>query len=454
MANTSIRPIATYTISERFERLPVTRYQNILFLIIATAFLFDGVEIVNMTFALPSIKAEFGLSLTQAGLLASVTFAGMFIGASSAGILGDRFGRRCVFQWSMIIWGLASLACGLAPNLAVFIAARVMLGIGMAMEPIAGQALLSELMPAKERGKYLSYFEGFAIVGTVLSGIIAYFMLPIGGWRLLFIAEAIPAVFVFLVRRGVPESPRWLERSGQVEAAHKTMTMIENNVQKDLKGKPLLEPKKIHGISSEQAKFGFSDLFRPLLLKRTLMLWSVWFAALFAFFGLTTWLGALLLEKGYTITKSSLYLSFIWSAGIVGFFITGRLLESWGRKPALVIALIGSAISLGFYANAASFMQLAIFGWVMQLFIYSFWCAIYAYTPELYPTEGRATGVGFASGVGRLGALAGPYVTALVMGSFGQNSAYYLSASAFLVAAVFVMLLGEETKGRILEEIA
>ncbi|PWT94482.1 MAG: MFS transporter [Candidatus Melainabacteria bacterium] len=454
MTNTIIKTGRTFSVSERLERLPVTSYQQMLFLIIATAFLFDGVEIVNMTFALPSIKAEFHLTLEQAGLLASITFLGMFIGASSAGILADRFGRRNVFQWSMVIWGFASLVCGMAPNLTVFALSRIVLGVGMAMEPIAGQALLSELLPAKQRGKYLSYFEGFAILGTIVSGIFAYFFLPLGGWRLLFIAEAVPAAFVFVVRRGVPESPRWLEKTGRLAQAESTMNMIENRVSGALGGAALPEPKKLEINETEHSKFALPDLFGPMFLKRTCMLWCLWFFALLGFFGFTTWLGELLMRKGYAITKSSLYLSFIWCGGIAGFLATGKMLETIGRKPTLVIALIGSTISLGLYANASDFTQLVILGLIMQFFIFSTWCTIYAYTPELYPTDGRATGVGFASAVGRIGALVAPFTGAIALSSFGQNGAYYLSAGAFFIAAVTTWALGEETKGRILEEIS
>jgi putative MFS transporter len=387
-------------------------------------------------------------------MLASATFVGMFIGASSAGILGDRFGRRSVFQWSMVIWGLAGLVCGLAPNLVVFALARIFLGIGMAMEPIVGQALLSELLPAKQRGKYLSYFEGFAILGTIVSGLFAYFFLPLGGWRLFFIAEAVPAAFVFVVRRAVPESPRWLEKTGRLAEADRTIAMIENRVSRALAGAPLPEPKKIEINSKDNTTFKLPDLLGAKFLKRTCMLWCLWFFGLLGFFSFTTWLGELLVSKGYAITKSSLYLSFIWSGGIVGFLAAGKMLEVLGRKPTLVICLIGSAISLGLYASAANFTQLVILGLIMEFFIFSSWCAIYAYTPELYPTDGRATGVGFASAVGRIGAVLAPCLGAYAITIFGQNGAYYLSAGAFFLAAMTTWILGEETKGRILEEIS
>lgn len=444
-----------FSVAERLERLPLTSYQHILFLIIATAWFFDCVDIAMMTFALAPIKSEFGLSTGQAGLLGSMTFAGMFFGAATAGILADRFGRCKVFQWSMCIWGLGSILCAFAPNVAVLMICRVLLGVGIAMELPVGQSLVCEMIPAHSRGKYLAFLEGFWPVGFVCTGFLAYMILPLGGWRALFIAQAIPAIFVFVVRRFLPESPRWLEEAGKEEEANAVMTMFENKVIAARQGKSLPPPIK-HAIArvTNEPRSSLREIIGATYLRRTIMLWALWFFALLGFYGLTTWMGALLQSNGYTMTKSTEYITCMSMAGIPGFFFTAWLLEVWGRKPTLILNLTGSAIMAYFYGTAASLAHVIAFGLSMQFFFYGMWCVLYAYTPELYPTRIRATGSGLASSVGRIGALLGPYLVGVILPIAGQTGVFQLGAGAFMAAAFAILILGEETKGKILEEIS
>lgn len=213
-------------VAARLERLPMTRYQRSLFGIIATAWFFDSLDLGIMTFVLGSIKTEFALSSSQAGLLASSSFLGMFLGAATAGMLADKFGRKPVFQVSMIFWGVGSFLCGVAPDVTWLMVFRVLLGFGMGMEFPIGLSMVSEIVPAQSRGRYVAVLEGFWPIGFIAAGILAYLTLPLIGWRGIFIALSIPAIFVFIVRRYVPESPRWLEEVGRVEEADRVTTRI------------------------------------------------------------------------------------------------------------------------------------------------------------------------------------------------------------------------------------
>ncbi|MGE8471268.1 MAG: MFS transporter, partial [Paraburkholderia hospita] len=146
---TTARPSA----AARLERLPFSGYHRTIFLIIAIAFFFDSVDLGTMTFVLGSIKTEFGLSSAMAGLVASASFFGMVLGAAVAGLFADRFGRRPVFQWSMVLWGVASYLCSTAQSVDALIVYRVLLGIGMGMEFPIAQTLLSEFVPTASRGR-------------------------------------------------------------------------------------------------------------------------------------------------------------------------------------------------------------------------------------------------------------------------------------------------------------
>jgi MFS transporter, putative metabolite:H+ symporter len=439
-------------IAARLERLPLTSYQKGIFAIIATAWFFDSMDLGALTFVLGSVKQSFQLSAAEAGLLSSMSFFGMFAGAASAGLLADRFGRARVFQTSMIFWGLGSLFCGLSTTVTMFGASRLLVGFGMGMEFPVAQSMVSEIMPAEKRGRYIAYLEGFWPIGFIASGLLIYAVLSVADWHWVFILQAIPALFVLVIRRYVPESPRWLAAHGHSDRAEQVMQEIENKVAARLAGKPLPEvrPQRI----APSTHVGFGTLFSGIYARRTMMLWTLWFFALLGFYGLTTWLGALLQARGFSVTNSVFYTILISLAGVPGFLFSAWLVETWGRKGTLALSLIGGAVACYFYGGAADQTQLIIAGLCMQFFLFGMWSALYAYTPELYPTAVRATGTGFASAIGRVGSLIGPTVIGLILPATGQGGVFALGAGAFAIAALSVLILGEETKGRTLENIS
>lgn len=445
----------SFSIPQRLERLPLTSYQKKIFYIIATAWFFDSMDLGMLTFVLGSIKSDFGLTTVQAGLLSSASFLGMFLGAAIAGMLADKYGRKIVFQTSMILWGSASFLCAFSPNVETLAIARILLGFGMGMEFPIGQSLVSEFIPAKNRGRYIALLEGFWPIGFIAAGLLAYFILPIGGWRMVFLCEGIPAIFVLVIRRMVPESPRWLDASGQHEEANKVMLVFEEEVKKSL-GQELPPVQNINdSVAPQRAnKFSFFELWSPGYVKRTIMVWSLWFFALLGYYGITTWLGAFLQAAGYSVTKSVFYTIIISLAGVPGFFTAAYFIEAKGRKITIITVLLGCAVSAYFYGTATSLTTLIAYGLCMQFFLFGMWSSIYAYTPELYPTRSRATGSGFASAIGRLGSLLGPSIVAIILPRTGQSGVFALGAACFVLAALVVAVLGIETKGKVLEEIS
>lgn len=445
--------------AERLERLPFSRYHRTLFIVIALAFFFDSVDLGTMTFVLGSIKQEFGLSSAMAGLVASASFFGMVLGAAVAGLLADRFGRRPVFQWSMVLWGVASYLCSTAHDVNTLIAYRVILGIGMGMEFPVAQALLSEFVPTASRGRLIALMDGFWPLGFISAGIVSYFVLPHFGWRTVFALLAIPAVFVLVVRRIVPESPRWLEHRGHAARAEEVLAQIEAKVLRASGLAMLPTPSAVIApLAQRHTRGAFIEIWSGVYRRRTIMVWTLWFFALLGFYGLTSWLGALMQQSGITVTKSVLYTVLISSAGIPGFLCAAWLVERWGRKPTCVASLVGGAAMAYLYGQALLYgADIALVigaGFAMQFFLFGMWAALYTYTPELYGTGARATGSGFASAIGRVGSLIGPYVVGVVLPIFGQSGVFTLGALSFVVAAIAVAALGIETKGQPLEAIA
>jgi MFS transporter, putative metabolite:H+ symporter len=439
----------------RLERLPFSGYHRTIFIIIAIAFFFDSVDLGTMTFVLGSIKTEFKLSTATAGLVASASFFGMVLGAAIAGLLADRFGRRPVFQWSMVLWGVASYLCSTAQSVEALIFYRVLLGFGMGMEFPIAQTLLSEFVPTASRGKLIALMDGFWPLGFIASGVVSYFVLPTLGWRTEFALLAIPAIFVLIVRRVVPESPRWLEHRGRLADADKVLDEVEAKVMKSRGLQRLPAPSMLAEPPAHKGTSAFREIWSAAYRRRTVMVWMLWFFALLGFYGLTSWLGALMQQAGFAVTKSVLYTVLISLGGVPGFLCAAWLVEKWGRKPTCIASLVGSGIMAYLYGQTALHAEtptlLICAGLLMQFFLFAMWAVLYTYTPELYGTGARATGSGFASAIGRVGSLIGPYVVGVVLPVFGQGGVFSLGALCFVIAAVAVGVLGIETRGLTLE---
>ncbi|NOV24455.1 MFS transporter [Cupriavidus necator] len=442
----------------RLERLPFSGYHKLIFVIIAIAFFFDSVDLATMTFILGSIKQEFGLSTAMTGVVASASFFGMVVGAALAGLLADRFGRRPVFQWSMVLWGIASYLCSTAQSVDALIAWRVLLGIGMGMEFPVAQTLLSEFVPTANRGRLIALMDGFWPLGFITAGIVSYFVLPQFGWRTVFALLAIPAVFVLIVRRIVPESPRWLEHAGRHAEADAVMCSIEARVMRSAGVAMLPRPSQQPMAEPVRGRGALREIWSGAYRRRTTMVWLLWFFALLGFYGLTSWLGALLQQAGFAVTQSVYYTVLISLGGVPGFLCAAWLVERWGRKPTCIASLLGGGMMAYLYGQSAlyggSVALLVGTGLAMQFFLFGMWAVLYTYTPEQYGTGSRATGSGFASSVGRIGSLIGPYVVGVVLPVFGQGGVFTLGALSFAVAALAVWVLGIETRGVALEALA
>ncbi len=448
-------------VAGRLERLPMTNHQRKIFAVIASAWLVDQIDVALLTFLLGSLIAEFGLSPEQAGLLAAMTFLGQLVGNLLAGTSSDLFGRKVVFQATMIVWGIASFLAAISWSISALMFFRFLIGAGVGGEAPVAQAMVSEFVPANVRGKYIAIMEGFWAVGFVLSGALSYFLLPYLGWRYVFVAVGLLSAVVFAVRRNIPESPRWLAEKGRLDEADAILTKMEREVEKRT-GKPL--PPAATLIVNPHHQSPWATLFAKQYAGRTLMASGLWFFALIGFFGLNSWIAVLLKDHGYSIVKSVGFVTLITTGGIPGFALAAYGLEKLGRKPTTVIFLIFCSITAYLYGTASAdsiftvggleVTQLFIAGWIMQFFMFGMWSCLYAYTPELYPTRARSTGAGFASAAGRVGAIISPIVIGSIIKDAGTFGVFSLGAGSFLIAAMLVLLFGVETRGEVLEKVS
>ena len=442
-------------IPQRLERLPITGYQKGIALSIVLAWFLDCVDLGSMMFMLATLGEEFGLDKVQMGYLGSCSFAGMILGAFVSGIYADKIGRKRIIQFAMLTWGSGGFLSAIAwstPSLFIF---RFILGVGLGAQLAAAHAMLPEFLPKDVRGKWVALMEGVAPIGFMAAGLITYFILPNFGWRWVFVVQSIPALWLFGIGKFVPESPRWLESVGRVEEAEKITAMMEEKVQKRY-GKPLppIDMSVVADIPHAPQKASLKDLFAGIYLKRTIMLWILWPAIQFAFYGVNIWLGALMVAKGFEIVKSIGFVLTIQTGAIPGFLLATYLLEKIGRKPVVSISILFIGVSSYFYGQTNDLTQLYVWGWIMQFFTFAMWSSVYAYTPELYPTRIRATGCGLVSAMSRVGGMLGPYVVGAVLAARGSTAVFTMASIIFVIAASSVIFLGPETKGKTLEEIS
>lgn len=443
--------------SERLESLPSTREHWRIVLLSGLGWMFDAMDVGLVGFVLVGIGRDWGLERTQLGLIASAGFLGMFVGALVAGRLADRFGRRPLFMATLLTYSLATLLSGLAWNLPTLLFFRFLVGLGLGGELPVASTLVSEFAPARSRGRMLVVLESFWAYGWILAAVIGLVVvptLPDWGWRVAFFVGALPALYALYLRRHLPESPRYLEVAGRHEDAVAVVRRLEAAA--GVEPVPLDTPAPRQRTASAAILPRVRALWSPELRRRTAMLWILWFGIVFSYYGVFTWLPQLLVDRGLEVARSFSYVFVTTLAQIPGYFSAAYLVDRWGRRPTLVTYLAGSAVAAWLLGNAGSDPILVLWGCLLSFFNLGAWGVVYTYTPELYPTAIRGFGAGAAAAFGRLAGIVAPYLTPwlLTSGGLTQPAVFALFMAVFALTALDVLVLGEETKGKPLEQIA
>jgi len=441
-------------IAKRLERLPVSWLHYKLLVIHGFGWLFDALDVGIVTFVMAALAEDWKLQPNQLGLVGSASLAGMFLGAAISGIVADYWGRKKVFQVTLLVFAVTTLLCAFAWNVTSMVIFRFLVGVGLGGELPVVSSLLSEFVPGRHRGRFIVLLESFWAYGWLIAALVAFLVIPAHGWRIAFIIGAIPAFYIWVVRRKLPESPRWYESKGRLEEAEAVMSSLELESER-LTGQPL--PPAEEGTDSEPAKlhrFTFAELWTPAYRQRTIMLWVLWFGLVFGYYGIFVWLPTLLVKAGYSMVNSFLYVIIITLAQIPGYFSAAYLVEGIGRKPVIVVYLLMSAVTAYLFGQASSTAMILVWASLMSFFNLGAWGAVYTYTPELYPTRDRATGAGAAAAFGRVGGLIAPFLVGELLPTIGRGGVLTMNAALLVVAAGAVWVLGVETKGKQLEDIA
>lgn len=407
-----------------------------------------------ITFVIVALSKEWVLSPSEVGLIASSGLAGMFLGAAAGGIAADRWGRKAVFQITLLIFAISTALCALAWGFWSMIAFRLLVGFGLGAELPVVSSLLSEFVPARHRGRFIVLLESFWAYGWLAAAIVAFVVIPTFGWRPAFLIGALPAFYVWVIRRSLPESPRWLASKGRAEEAESVMAALERETERATGEAllPLESSERSILAASQQSSLG--ALWSARLRRRTTMLWILWFGLVFGYYGIFVWLPSLLVKSGYSMVNSFLYVVVITLAQIPGYFSAAYLIDRIGRRPVIISYLIASAICAFLFGRSTTTADILTWASLMSFFNLGAWGGVYTYTPELYPTHIRGTGVGTAAAIGRVGGILAPIIVGALLPSIGQAGVLTLNAALLVVAALSVAILGKETKGATLEELS
>lgn len=442
-------------IANRIDKLPSTAMLKKILFLTGIGWMFDAMDQGMVSGVMAAIGKDWSLTTSQLAMLGSSGMLGMAIGAALSGMAADKWGRRKVIMLTLIIYGIASGLSGFAINYPMLLVLRFITGFGLGGELPAASTLVSEYSPVKIRGRNVIILESFWAWGWIAAAMVAYLLIPLYGWQMAFWIGAIPAFFAAYLRKAVPESPRYLESVGRFKEADELVKVMEKQagITDELKNNNdnnLKKAKKIH--------VSFLELWSKRYIRSTVVLWIIWFGINFGYYGFVLWTPSLLVGKGFALVKSFEFTLIMCLAQLPGYFSAAYLVERLGRKVVLSVYFVGTAIASWLFGHAGSTTEVLIYGCLLYFFSLGAWGCVYAYTPEVYPTAARASGTGWASAFGRVGAFIAPFVVPVIYKSYGIQNGYtyvFIALTAvFAFVALVVAVLGKETMGKSLEEIS
>ncbi|GAM15239.1 MFS transporter [Mesobacillus selenatarsenatis] len=376
--------------------------------------MFDAMDVGILSFIIAALQVDWNLTGKEMGWIGSVNSIGMAVGAFVFGLLADRIGRKNVFIITLLLFSVGSGISAMATTLSFFLLLRFFIGMGLGGELPVASTLVAETVPAEKRGRVVVLLESFWAAGWLVAALISYFVIPKFGWQMALILSALPAFYALYLRVNLPDSPRYLA------VAKKERLTIKESI---------------------------AEVWSKEHFRRTAMLWILWFSVVFSYYGMFLWLPSVMVMKGFTLIKSFQYVLIMTLAQLPGYFTAAWLIERAGRKFVLVVYLIGTALSAYFFGTADSLALLITAGVLLSFFNLGAWGALYAYTPEQYPTTIRGSGAGMAASFGRIGGIIGPLmVPYLSAQNLSITAIFTIFCIAILIGAAAVFFWGTETK--------
>ena len=435
----------------RLDRLPISRFHwRVLGLISAGAFL-DAFDIYLAGGVIAAMAKEGFSTLPLNATFVSATFFGMFIGAGLAGYIGDRMGRRYSYQTNLALFGIASIAAVFAPNIYWLIGLRFLMGVGLGAELVVAAGTLCEFIPPTHRGRWVSMMGAVINSGLLVATFIGFFVIPNLGWRVMFAIAGVGAIIVWVLRKKMPESPRWLESVGRLDEAEAALQAIERETEAQCGTLPPVGRVQDTALGHVP----LSRLFAPEMRGRLVAASLTVVAVNMSVYGFVAWLPTFLLKQGMTIVQSlgfTTLMSFGSTAGaLVGLLLADRV----SRQKSLIFSCL-AIIALGtLYPMMRDTTAVTLVGFSLITSIYVLvTIGLYAYVPELFPTELRLRGTGFAGMCGRAASITTPYLAVMLFERFGLEGVLLMVSGVLVCLIASILLLRIETGQRPLEAAA
>ncbi len=448
-------PPKRISVAARLDRIPPFRMHRRLGIAVGLANGFDLYDIFLAGVLAAVLAEQWKLTTNGKALVIASGFGGMFVGAIVLSAMADRFGRRRVFLWNLMIYSVFTLAAAFSPNLTWLAILRFCGGFGLGAELSLSDTYLSELLPRRVRGRYMAAIYTFGFIGVPLAAFVgaefvAKHHLLIAGWRWLLVIGSLGAAIVWVMRRGLPESPRWHEMRGEFDQADADTTAIERAACSELGLAELPEPEPVEVAPA--GKVRLSEILEPPYARRSMMLWFFQFFQTVGYYGFGTLAPLVLKAKGYTIVDTLGFTAIIYVGYPLGSAVSVPIMERFERKHLIVASSLimgGLGITFGFarvtwLIVAAGFLLTA----TSNVFSNSF----HIYQAEIFPTRIRATAVGTAYSLSRLSGAILPFIAVSVLDGLGASAVFIGSAVIMALIATDVALFGPRSTGLRLED--
>ncbi|MFJ9472267.1 MFS transporter [Streptomyces caniferus] len=440
----------------RLDRLPPSRWHRRITLIVGIGAFFDLYEIFLGGVLAAALTEQWHLGHTAKSWVIAAGFLGMFVGANVLSVLADRFGRRRMFMVNLAAYSFFSLLCAFSPNLSWLLALRFLSGLGLGAELVLVDTYLAEFLPRAVRGRYIAHAYTFGFLGVPVAALLgarlvaAHQLLGVEGWRWLLVAGALGAGFLQVMRRQLPESPRWLTVQGRGEEAERIVAGLEERVARESGGSL---PSVPEAETVWERKVPLGEMFRGDQRRRTVMWWIFQVLQTVGYYGFGSLAPVVLTAKGHTVTESLLYAALSFCGYPVGSALSIPLIDRIERRTLIIASAVGIAgcgLAFGF---ADATWAIIAFGFLLTVCSNVFSNAFHVYQTEIFPTGLRSSAIGIAYSLSRLTSVVLPFVALTVLNDLGAPAVFAGSAGLMLLLCLDVALLGPRSTGRSLERI-
>lgn len=452
------------SIAARMDRLPASRTVWRLVVLLSMAGFFEYYELFSSAYVAPGLvragilaahtQAFFGLD-GVAGFIGSL-FLGMWVATVLFGTVADRFGRRTVFTWALLWYSASSTVTAFQNDWLSLDIWRFVTGLGLGVELVTIDAYLSELVPKHMRGRAFSWNQAVQFAGVPAVAFIAWLFVPgaplrLDGWRWVLLIGAAGAVPIWWIRRGLPESPRWLAAQGRLAEADRGTAALEASIT-ERDGLTLPAPVPQPPITQERGRF--IELWRGAYASRTVMMIVFNIFATIGLYGFSNWVPTLLVSKGITLSDSLGYTLCIALANplgpALGTLFSDRMERKWQGVLTAVVVGVGGLV----FAGLQNGLALILVGVLIKFGSTNFSSFFKTYQAELYPTRIRGLAIGFVYSFNRLAGVFSGFIVAYALKEWGVTGVFVLLAASMAVVCIVIAALGPRTLGRPLEAIS